>query len=216
MCCLHKQLRSWLSQLDDSEHEWLRTEIELINSGKLSNKELVGNIKGSLNKITRRSDRAEVKYLLTWYKRTSVEEFISRFELVFSGLSLETQQILVDTNKTLIEDLESTDDRIDAIRLSAVNPRLREELYSRKRHLFSRARPSEFEQSRGPSMEPTLWNPSKVWREPLHPTPDKVLLRKMGTWCPLFTFSPTEMQDFLVSVWWVYEVMRCKHGGAKP
>ena len=175
---LDAQLNEWVdTTLDSVDKEWLTTEINLIQSGDLSNQELVDSIRASLDKIEDAADHNKVNNFLGWYKKTTVKNFNTRFESTLKDVSMKTQDILLSAGVIPMEDMKAKWERIDEVKLSALDPWYRQEFYRKKRDLWSR-RHTRYSQSRGPSMLPTISDPGTSFVQPFHPTPDVNLLEQ--------------------------------------
>ena len=175
---LYTDLDEWMhSKVDNVDKEWLSTDVDLILSGALSNRELMQNISDLVDKIVNATDRNKVENLLGWYMKTTVQNFQQRFLNTFKSLSNETRSILKDIKVVPLEDYRSTKQRIDEIKLAVLDPWHRKEFYRRKTDLFRRMQKGPFGRGAGTSMLPTIPDQSFYYAQPLHPTPDVNLLQ---------------------------------------
>lgn len=178
---LFAELRSWLSEQAKVDQERLAYDIRLIKKGKLSNRELSNKIVSSfLEKIEDKQDKSLVRHLPGWYKTTSANGFQAKFAKIFSSLTIDTQELLLELiTEVPIEDFESIGDRILAAKLDALYPEQKQSYYERRREVMTRTRESVLMATNGPSMLPTIRNGSRVVVFPLHPTEEIIILDEL-------------------------------------
>lgn len=177
---LNSQLVQWTQSLHKVEREWITAEIRLILKGQISIDELVGNIRSTLEQIKNPSDHAQVQDVLQWYKKTTLHGFAERFEKMFFQVSRDTQTILLAAHEPPMEDYKSQEQRVQETMLQALDPTTRKRFYLEKRDYCSRLYESEFIVGNGPSMLPSLRDPSTSQCKPLHPTPDQNMLDEIN------------------------------------